>query len=138
MCSWGSAPDFSLHPGPDTDQPLDEESSLEDALRDHTGQPLDWTRANLHRMSQETTFQMRTCVPSSAPAGGSTSTASAGSATSNRTYRKEAAMGANRLPHLFWRMAPLIPVLPYGVAPWLRLTRFNSIILCATCTGMEI
>jgi hypothetical protein len=46
---------FALYPDPDTDQPLDEEeASLETALRDHAGQPLDWTRADLSRVREET------------------------------------------------------------------------------------
>jgi len=32
----------------------------------------------------------------------------------------------------------LSPVVPYGVALWRQLTRFNAMILCATCAGMEI
>jgi hypothetical protein len=50
-----STPDFlSPYPDPDTDQPIDEDESLEDTLRDHTGQPIDWTSADLHRVSDET------------------------------------------------------------------------------------
>jgi len=54
MFFWDNTPDFfSLSPDPDTDQPMDEEESLEDALRDHTGQPIAWAY-DLHRMSDET------------------------------------------------------------------------------------
>jgi hypothetical protein len=55
MFFWDNAPDFfALYPDPDTDQPLDEDESLEDTLRDYTGQPIDWTRADLYHMREET------------------------------------------------------------------------------------
>src|SRR5882724_698897 len=52
---WDNTPDFfALYPDPDTDQLIEEDESLEDTLRDHTGQPIAWTRANFHRVSDET------------------------------------------------------------------------------------
>jgi len=50
---WDNTPDFfSLYLAPDTDQFMDEDESLEDTLRDHAGQPIDWTREDLHRVSE--------------------------------------------------------------------------------------
>jgi hypothetical protein len=50
---WDNTPDFlALYPHPDADHLLDEDESLEDTLRDHTGQPIDWA-CDLHRMSDE-------------------------------------------------------------------------------------
>jgi len=55
MYLWDNTPDFfALYPDPDADDPLDEDESLEDTLRDHAGQPIDWTSADFHRMSDET------------------------------------------------------------------------------------
>jgi hypothetical protein len=55
MYWWDNSPDyFALHPDPDTGHPLDEDESLEDVLRDYTGQPIHWTRADLHQVSDET------------------------------------------------------------------------------------
>ena len=52
---WDNAPDFfALYPDPDTDPPRDEEESLEDTLRDHTGQPIVWADEDLHRMHETT------------------------------------------------------------------------------------
>jgi len=52
---WDNTPDFfALYPDPDTDQLMDEEESLEDTLRDHTGQPIEWASADFHRVSDET------------------------------------------------------------------------------------
>jgi hypothetical protein len=52
---WDNAPDFfSLYPAdPDTGHPIEEEEPLEDALRDHTGQPIAWAD-DLHRLHDET------------------------------------------------------------------------------------
>ena len=56
MYFWDNTPDFlTLYPHPDADHPLDEDESLEDTLRDHTGQPIDWI-CDLHRMSDGTTI----------------------------------------------------------------------------------
>src|SRR5688572_10489284 len=53
---WDTSPDFfALYPDPQTNQPMDEDESLEDALRDHTGQPLEWAK-DLHRMREDTTI----------------------------------------------------------------------------------
>ena len=55
MFFWDNTPDFfSLYPDPDTDHPRDEDESLEDTLRDHTGQPIEWAENDLYRMSDET------------------------------------------------------------------------------------
>jgi hypothetical protein len=41
MYWWDNSPDyFALYPDPDTGHPLDEDESLEDVLRDYTGQPI--------------------------------------------------------------------------------------------------
>jgi hypothetical protein len=54
MYFWDNAPDFlALYPHPDTNHPPDTDESLEDILRDHTGQLIDWV-CDLHRMSDET------------------------------------------------------------------------------------
>jgi hypothetical protein len=54
MYFWDTTPDFfALYPGPTTDQPFDDDESLEDALRDHTGQPIAWAD-DLHRVHDET------------------------------------------------------------------------------------
>jgi hypothetical protein len=56
MLFWDNSPDFfALYSDPDSDESLDEEESLEDTLRDHTGQPLEWAK-DLHRMSEDTTL----------------------------------------------------------------------------------
>jgi hypothetical protein len=50
-----NAPDFfALYADPDTDQLIEENESLEDPLRDHTGQSIKWTSADFHRVSNET------------------------------------------------------------------------------------
>jgi hypothetical protein len=55
MYLWDNTPDFfSLYPDPHTDQLIEEDESLEDTLRDHTGQPVDRISADFHRMSDET------------------------------------------------------------------------------------
>jgi hypothetical protein len=57
MVFFDNAPDFfALYadPNPDTDQLIDEDESLEDTLRDHTGQPINWVSADFHRVSEET------------------------------------------------------------------------------------
>ena len=55
MYFWDNTPDFfALYPDPDADHHLDEDESLEDVLLDHTGQPIDWTSADFHRVSDET------------------------------------------------------------------------------------
>jgi len=57
MFFWDNSPDFfALYPDPDSDESIDEEESLENTLRDHMGQPIDWTRADLYRISEETTI----------------------------------------------------------------------------------
>jgi hypothetical protein len=57
MYWWDNTPDFfSLYPHPDTDTPIEEDDSLEDTLRDHTGEPIDWTSADFHRMRDKTTI----------------------------------------------------------------------------------
>ena len=54
MFFWDNTPDFfSLYPDPDTIQPMDEDESLEDTLRDDTGQPIEWASKDLHRVSDE-------------------------------------------------------------------------------------
>jgi hypothetical protein len=53
---WDNSPDFfALYSDPDRDESLDEEESLENTLRDHMGQPLEWAQA-LHRVSDETSI----------------------------------------------------------------------------------
>jgi len=55
MYWWDNTPDFfSLYPDPNTDQLIEEDESLEDTLRDYTGQPIKWADKDLHRMSDET------------------------------------------------------------------------------------
>jgi hypothetical protein len=55
MYWWDNTPDFfSLSPDLDSDHPLEEDESLEDTLRDHAGQPIAWTSADFHRISDET------------------------------------------------------------------------------------
>jgi hypothetical protein len=55
MYWWDDTPDFfALYPDLDTDQPLDEDESLEDTLRDHTGQPTEWATKDIHRVSDKT------------------------------------------------------------------------------------
>jgi hypothetical protein len=56
MFFWDTSPDFfALYPGPGRDESLDEEESLENTLRDHMGQPLDWAH-DLHRVRDETSI----------------------------------------------------------------------------------
>jgi hypothetical protein len=56
MYLWDNSPDFfALYPDPDADHPLDADESLEDTLRDHTGQPIDWL-CDLHHISDDTTI----------------------------------------------------------------------------------
>jgi hypothetical protein len=56
MYFWDTSPDFfALYPDPEPNQPMDEEELFEDALRDHTGQPIEWAN-DLHRMSEDTTL----------------------------------------------------------------------------------
>jgi hypothetical protein len=55
MYLWDNPPDFfSLYPNPDTDEPMDEDELLENTLRDHTGQPIDWAGPDPHHISEET------------------------------------------------------------------------------------
>jgi hypothetical protein len=56
MFFWDDSPDFfALSPDPDPDHTMDEDESLEDTLRDHTDQPLEWAH-DLHRMREDTTI----------------------------------------------------------------------------------
>ena len=56
MYFWDNAPGFlALYPHPDTNHPPDTDESLEEILRDHTGQLIDWV-CDLHRMSDETSI----------------------------------------------------------------------------------
>ena len=43
-----------MYPHPDTDQAMDEDESLEDTLRDHTGQLIDLLYQDPHRVSDGT------------------------------------------------------------------------------------
>ena len=53
---WDNRPDFfARYSDPDRDESLDEDESLENTLRDHTGQPLEWAH-DLHRVSDETSI----------------------------------------------------------------------------------
>jgi hypothetical protein len=55
MVFWDNAPDFfALYPDPDSDHPLDQDESFEDALRDHAGQPIEWAYDDLHCVNDET------------------------------------------------------------------------------------
>jgi len=57
MFCWDTSPDFfARYSDPDRDESRDADESLENTLRDHTGQPLDWTRPDLYRVGEETTI----------------------------------------------------------------------------------
>jgi hypothetical protein len=56
MFFWDTSPDFfARYPDPEPNQPMDEDESFEDTLRDHTGQPIAWAE-DLHRMRENTTL----------------------------------------------------------------------------------
>jgi CspA family cold shock protein len=56
MYFWDTSPDFfALYADPDRDESLDEEELLENTLRDHTGQPLEWSH-DFHRVRGDTTI----------------------------------------------------------------------------------
>jgi hypothetical protein len=56
MYFWDTSPDFfALAPDPAPDHTMDEDESLENTLRDHTGQPIEWAK-DLHCLSDETSI----------------------------------------------------------------------------------
>jgi hypothetical protein len=55
MYLWDNTPDFfALYPDPDVDHPFEEDETLEDTLRDHVGQLIDWSKADCYQVSDET------------------------------------------------------------------------------------